>query len=83
MRRILYAYNPDLSKIGTEADVEDGEARVLVRHGRARYVDPTEPVADSVELATDAVEESTPDAVAVEPATKTKARGTKTDPVAE
>lgn len=38
MTTIRYAYDPDLTKVGTVADLPDDEARILVRHGRAVLV---------------------------------------------
>lgn len=38
MRRIRISYSPNLSEIGDVREVDDADAAVLVRDGRAAYV---------------------------------------------
>lgn len=38
MRRIRISYSPNLSEIGEVREVDDADAAVLVRDGRAAYV---------------------------------------------
>lgn len=45
MTTIRISYDPDLSKIGTIQDVPADEARLLVRRGRATYVNAEQPPA--------------------------------------
>lgn len=47
MTTIRISYDPDLSKIGTIQDVPADEARLLVRRGRATYVNAEPPPAAS------------------------------------
>lgn len=44
--QVRISYSPDLSKVGTLADLDDDEARVLIEQGRAVRV---EDVADLLE----------------------------------
>jgi hypothetical protein len=62
MPKVVIAFDRDLSRVGSEEDVSDDEARRLVREGRAQYAPAPRPqpvTASSAEAKTKSAEAKT------------------------